>query len=152
MSHRVLPCCHRMRNPAKCLPMKLISKLHAPPRDAEKQALASYGSEGSRFNSWRMRHSKSPKFQAFCGGSCDFSVRSSQTVCEYVFRPVRPSSGAEKLEKDSVNEVSNPLELAEVAADEDGRSPASRNICEAGVDSHATLPRPVAQTNRLPIS
>ena len=32
------------------------------------------------------------------------------------------------------------------------RSPASRNICEADVDSHATLPRPVAQTNRLPIS
>ncbi len=40
-----------------------------------------------------------------------------------LFSGVRPSSGAETLEKDATCEISDSLEHAEVAAAEDGRTP-----------------------------
>jgi len=39
---------------------------------------------------------------------------------------VRPASGAETPQKDAAAEISDPLERAEVAAAEDGRTPVNR--------------------------
>ncbi|SRR6266536_145062 len=49
-----------------------------------------------------------------------------QGQAAFVFSGVRPSSGAETLENDSACEISDSLERAEVAAAEDGRTPANR--------------------------
>ncbi|SRR6266700_830865 len=50
----------------------------------------------------------------------------STTSGKYVFSGVRPSSAAETLQNETAFEVCDALELAEVAAAEDGRTPVNR--------------------------
>jgi len=53
-------------------------------------------------------------------------IRKSDFVFAQTLSGVRPSSGAETLEKDAACEMSDILERAEVAAAEDGRTPVNR--------------------------